>query len=81
MTKVSSAACLLTQTFSAPSTIPTRQSRVRLSLLARERAESEITWREVFHNGSQQTFRRILLGAGMSFMQQMCGVNVVAYYP
>jgi hypothetical protein len=51
-----------------------------VTTIARERAEGEITWREVFHNGSQQTFRRILLGAGTSFMQQMGGVNVVAYY-
>lgn len=37
-------------------------------------------WREVFRNGRKQTFRRILLGAGPSFMQQMGGTNVVAYY-
>jgi len=53
---------------------------IMVTTIARERAEGEITWREVFQNGSQQTFRRILLGAGTSFMQQMGGVNVVAYY-
>lgn len=53
---------------------------IMVTTIARERAEGQITWREVFHNGSQQTFRRILLGAGTSFMQQMGGVNVVAYY-
>lgn len=53
---------------------------IMVNTIARERAEGQITWREVFHNGSQQTFRRILLGAGTSFMQQMGGVNVVAYY-
>jgi hypothetical protein len=53
---------------------------IMVTTIARERAEGEITWREVFHNGLQQTFRRILLGAGTSFMQQMGGVNVVAYY-
>lgn len=37
-------------------------------------------FREIFHNGPQQTFRRILLGAGVNFMQQFGGVNVVAYY-
>jgi MFS family permease len=53
---------------------------IMVTTIAREQAEGEITWREVFHNGSQQTFRRILLGAGTSFMQQMGGVNVVAYH-
>ena len=53
---------------------------VMVTTIARERADGQITWREMFHNGSQQTFRRILLGAGTSFMQQMGGVNVVAYY-
>jgi MFS family permease len=49
---------------------------VMVTTIARERADGEITWREVFHNGSQQTFRRILLGAGTSFMQQIGGVNI-----
>jgi hypothetical protein len=53
---------------------------VMVTTIARERADGQITWREVFHNGSQQTFRRILLGAGTSFMQQIGGVNIVAYY-
>ncbi|KAL1301406.1 hypothetical protein AAFC00_005665 [Neodothiora populina] len=45
-----------------------------------EKATGEIGWREVFSNKEQQTFRRICLGAGANFMQQMGGVNVVAYY-
>jgi MFS family permease len=49
---------------------------VMVITIARERADGQITWREVFHNGSQQTFRRILLGAGTSFMQQIGGVNI-----
>jgi len=53
---------------------------VMVTTIARERADGQITWREVFHNGSQQTFRRIVLGAGTSFMQQIGGVNIVAYY-
>jgi nitrate/nitrite transporter NarK len=36
--------------------------------------------REVFTNGREQNFRRILLGAGTSFFQQLGGTNVVAYY-
>ena len=46
--------------------------------IAHERAEGQVGWREVFQNGRRQTFRRILLGAGANFMQQMGGVNVVA---
>jgi MFS family permease len=36
--------------------------------------------REIFTNGKQQTFRRILLGAGTAFFQQVGGTNVIAYY-
>jgi sugar porter (SP) family MFS transporter len=54
--------------------------RIMVDTIAHERVQGEIGWREVFHNGPQQTFRRILLGAGANFMQQMGGVNVVAYY-
>jgi MFS family permease len=44
--------------------------------IAREKEEGQIGWREALHNGRQQTLRRILLGAGANFMQQMGGVNV-----
>lgn len=37
-------------------------------------------WRELLAGGPQQTFRRIALGAGVNFMQQMGGINVIAYY-
>ncbi|RFU26077.1 hypothetical protein B7463_g10261, partial [Scytalidium lignicola] len=45
-----------------------------------ERMEQKPGLREVFSGGRQQTFRRILLGAGPSFMQQVGGTNVIAYY-
>jgi Sugar (and other) transporter len=48
--------------------------------VARAEEQGNFGWREVFRNGKKQTFRRILLGAGPSFMQQMGGTNVVAYY-
>jgi MFS family permease len=35
---------------------------------------------EIFRNGKQQTMRRILLGMGTQFMQQIGGTNVVATY-
>ncbi|KIW87284.1 uncharacterized protein Z519_12187 [Cladophialophora bantiana CBS 173.52] len=48
--------------------------------VAHEKSASKVSWREVFSNGEQQTFRRISLGAGCSLMQQMGGINVVVYY-
>ena len=51
-----------------------------METIAHEKAEGEIGWREIFHNGRQQTFRRILLGMGANIFQQIGGVNVVAYY-
>ncbi|KAK5400794.1 hypothetical protein LTR06_011254 [Exophiala xenobiotica] len=48
--------------------------------VAHEKSASKVSWREVFSNGEQQTFRRIALGAGCSLMQQMGGINVVVYY-
>ncbi|KAK0276031.1 hypothetical protein LTR91_002431 [Friedmanniomyces endolithicus] len=51
-----------------------------IETIAEERADGEIGWRDVFHNGRQQTFRRILLGLGVSIFQQLGGINVVAYY-
>ncbi|KIW66365.1 hypothetical protein PV04_05701 [Phialophora macrospora] len=37
-------------------------------------------WTEIFHNGGQQNFRRMMLGVGGLYMQQLCGINAVAYY-
>lgn len=49
--------------------------------VAHELAEQRgAAMREVLHNGKQQTFRRILLGMGTQFMQQIGGTNVVATY-
>jgi hypothetical protein len=45
--------------------------------IAREKAEGEVGWRDVFHNGSQRTAHRILLGVGVNIFQQIGGVNVV----
>lgn len=50
------------------------------SIVAHEAESQSASISEIFHNGPQQTLRRILLGAGANFMQQFGGVNVVAYY-
>lgn len=42
--------------------------------------QNSISAKEIFSNGEQMTFRRVLLGAGTPFFQQMGGVNVIAYY-
>ncbi|OAP57836.1 hypothetical protein AYL99_08574 [Fonsecaea erecta] len=54
--------------------------QILIDTIAHERSAAEVSWREVFSNGEQQTFRRITLGAGLNFMQQMGGINVVVYY-
>lgn len=51
-----------------------------IETIAEERADDRIGFREAFHNGKQQTFRRICLGMGANIFQQIGGVNVVAYY-
>jgi len=51
-----------------------------IDTVAHERTFQEVSWKEVFSNNEQQTFRRITLGAGTSLMQQMGGINVVVYY-
>ncbi|KAA8646687.1 sugar porter family MFS transporter [Aspergillus tanneri] len=42
--------------------------------------QNSVSVREVFSSREQMTIRRILLGAGTPFFQQMGGVNVIAYY-
>ncbi|OJJ38307.1 hypothetical protein ASPWEDRAFT_179875 [Aspergillus wentii DTO 134E9] len=37
-------------------------------------------WRDLLSNDRTQTIRRISLGAGLAFMQQACGVNIIANY-
>lgn len=51
-----------------------------MATVAHEKELEDVTWREIFSNGEQQTFRRICLGAGCSIFQQMGGINVVVYY-
>ncbi|KAK4574446.1 hypothetical protein LTR86_001287 [Recurvomyces mirabilis] len=58
----------------------TEALEIIIETIAEERADGEIGFREVFHNGKQQTFRRICLDAGANIFQQIGGVNVVAYY-
>jgi len=74
---------VLSRLFAQPADHPDVEQalRVMTETIAREKAEGKMGWGEIFHNGPQQTFRRILLGAGASFMQQIGGVNVVVLTP
>lgn len=37
------------------------------------------SWTDIFKNGGQQNFRRMLLGFGALYMQQMTGINTIGY--
>jgi hypothetical protein len=45
-----------------------------------QETQQKSTIRELFSGARQQTFQRIVLGASASFMQQIGGTNVIAYY-
>ncbi|KAJ9099729.1 hypothetical protein QFC20_005607 [Naganishia adeliensis] len=36
--------------------------------------------RACFTNGKERFFRRVMLGVGAQFMQQLCGINLITYY-
>jgi sugar porter (SP) family MFS transporter len=54
--------------------------RIIVDSVKRAEEEDRLGWREIFRNGRKQNLRRILIGAGPSFMQQFGGTNVVASY-
>ncbi|OQU98458.1 hypothetical protein CLAIMM_04244 [Cladophialophora immunda] len=47
---------------------------------ALEEEKSSGSWYEIFTNGGEQNFRRMMLGFGGLYMQQMCGINSIGYY-
>lgn len=44
--------------------------------------EHAVRWRDIFkgQKDSTKTLRRLLLGAGTQFMQQLGGINIMSYY-
>ncbi|KAF8540226.1 putative sugar transporter [Trichophaea hybrida] len=40
----------------------------------------EVTFKDYFNGGKQQTFRRLALGYGIQMMQQLTGINAVIFY-
>lgn len=45
-----------------------------------QRAEAPFSYRELFHNGKPQTFRRMMLGVFINAAQQLTGINMVSTY-
>ncbi|KAJ6011084.1 hypothetical protein N7451_002496 [Penicillium sp. IBT 35674x] len=54
--------------------------RVRDEICKAIEEEEETSWMDIFKNGGQQNFRRMLLGFGVLYMQQLTGINSIAYY-
>lgn len=81
--RVEEAQAILARLSAAPSDDPSVIEEIHY-LVATVHHESEVqnsvSLKEIFSSGEQMTFRRILLGAGTPFFQQLGGVNVIAYY-
>ncbi|KAK0658846.1 hypothetical protein DIS24_g4526 [Lasiodiplodia hormozganensis] len=81
--RVDDARAILARLYAAPSNDPNVVDEIQY-LVATVQLESEVqhsvSIKEIFSSGPQMTFRRVLLGAGTPFFQQLGGVNVIAYY-
>ncbi|GAD91793.1 hypothetical protein NECHADRAFT_48029 [Paecilomyces variotii No. 5] len=82
--RVTEAQNILARLLSKPDNDPVVISEIQ-NLVAAVHHEAEVQQsaaiKEIFKRGSkQQTLRRILLGAGTAFFQQVGGTNVIAYY-
>lgn len=49
--------------------------RVRDEICKAIEEEQETSWMDIFKNGGQQNFRRMLLGFGVLYMQQLTGIK------
>ena len=77
--RVEEAQTILARLESKPTNDPAVVEEIRyLVAMVDHEAEvqNSVSVKEIFSNGEQMTFRRILLGAGTPFFQQMGGVNV-----
>jgi len=52
-----------------------------LETLISEKETGEATWKELFTQGPQKNFHRVLLGIGPLFMNQWSGINTITYEP
>lgn len=81
--RLDDASVIIGRLYAKPSNDPVVAAEVTVldNAVQLERAQqSGVTIREIFSGGPQQTLRRILLGCGTQFMQQIGGTNVVATY-
>lgn len=82
--RASEAQTILARLLAKPNDDPAVTSEIQ-NLVAAVNHEGEVqksaAFKEIFtRNSKQQTLRRILLGAGAPFFQQIGGTNVIAYY-
>ena len=56
------------------------RDRILESLIS-EKETGEATWRELFTQGPQRNFHRVLLGIGPLLMNQWSGINSITYVP
>lgn len=82
--RVGEAQHILARILSRPDDDPIVISEIQHSLAALQHeaeVQRSVVLKEIFtRNSKQQTLRRILLGAGTAFFQQVGGTNVIAYY-
>ena len=52
-----------------------------LEILISEEETREATWKELFTQGPQKNFHRVLLGIGPLLMNQWSGINAISYKP
>jgi hypothetical protein len=50
-----------------------------IETLASEKETGEATWKELFTQGTQRTFQRVLLGIGPLLMNQWSGIQAIRY--
>lgn len=58
----------------------TRVQESRAEIIKALELEAGGSFREIFTGGGQQNLRRMLLGVGALYFQQMSGINTVGYY-
>lgn len=73
-------ACLEAKSLNDPFVIAQRNE---IEFTIQYERENAMRWRDLFKKKSAndtKTLRRLLLGAGSQFMQQMGGINIMSYY-
>ncbi|OGE49952.1 hypothetical protein PENARI_c019G08736 [Penicillium arizonense] len=77
---IAEATKVIAQLKDLPEDDPEVTSITREIEVALEEESSADAWHKIFTNGGEQNFRRMMLGVGGLYMQQMCGINSIGYY-